>query len=247
MPWIYLSPHLDDVALSCGGLVAEQSQAGEEVSIWTLFAGDPPGGDLPPFARTQHAMWGLGRDAMAVRREEDRRACARLGASPVHLWLPDCVYRRSPEDGRPLYPSEEVIFGPIHPQERPLVDELSRRLAASLPSEAYLVCPLGVGGHVDHRLTRAAAVGLGRALWYYAEVPYVTRDPAWSGGHAPLAAEDGWKVTLFPVSQIALRIWQAAVAEFRSQVPVLWEGGAAMRSALRGYCRQAGGVRLWRR
>ena len=28
MRWIYLSPHLDDAVLSCGGLIFEQSRQG---------------------------------------------------------------------------------------------------------------------------------------------------------------------------------------------------------------------------
>jgi len=50
MNWIYISPHLDDVAFSSGGLVWEQSNAGEQVGIWTIFAGDPPVGPLSDFA-----------------------------------------------------------------------------------------------------------------------------------------------------------------------------------------------------
>jgi hypothetical protein len=37
MRWIYLSPHLDDAALSAGGLIYEQTQAGIQVEIWTFI------------------------------------------------------------------------------------------------------------------------------------------------------------------------------------------------------------------
>lgn len=79
MKTIYLSPHLDDAALSCGGLVWMQAQAGERVEIWTMCAGDPPEGRLSDYAQAHHERWGLGREAVAARREEDARSCNILG------------------------------------------------------------------------------------------------------------------------------------------------------------------------
>ena len=57
MEWIYFSPHLDDVALSCGGLAWEQSQSGSPVQVWTICAGDPPARPLSAFAEELHERW----------------------------------------------------------------------------------------------------------------------------------------------------------------------------------------------
>ena len=80
MTWIYLSPHLDDAAFSCGGLIWEQVKAGETVEVWTICAGEPPEGELPPFARSLHDRWGTGGQTVARRRAEDQAACEVLGA-----------------------------------------------------------------------------------------------------------------------------------------------------------------------
>ena len=48
---IYLSPHLDDAALSCKGSIKQQTQAGERVEVWTVCAGEPPDGPLSMFSR----------------------------------------------------------------------------------------------------------------------------------------------------------------------------------------------------
>ena len=70
--WIFISPHLDDVALSCGGLVWRLAQEGQQVSIWTVLAGDPPDEDYSEFARINHQRWGIsGVEAIAMRREEE--------------------------------------------------------------------------------------------------------------------------------------------------------------------------------
>src|SRR5512139_3118661 len=79
MHWIYLSPHLDDAALSCGGLIWEQVHAGDTVSVWTICAGDPPNGSLSPFAEALHARWQSGIEAAVLRREEDVTSCLLLG------------------------------------------------------------------------------------------------------------------------------------------------------------------------
>ena len=87
MLWIYLSPHFDDVALSCGGLVWEQVQAGDSVSIWTVCSGNAPGGELSPFAEELLLRWEADQDATAQRRLEDIHSCQRLEAISITLKL----------------------------------------------------------------------------------------------------------------------------------------------------------------
>ena len=145
MDWVYFSPHLDDVALSCGGLISQQARTGEKVEIWTVCAGDPPPGSLSPFAEELHARWQTGREATASRRQEDLASCNRLSASCRHLPVPDCIYRRAGLDywdpSKPvdlptlnsdagfLYPDREAIFGALHPLEAGLVRQLAGQLA----------------------------------------------------------------------------------------------------------------------
>ena len=79
--WIFISPHPDDAVYSCGGFIWEQLADGEKVEIWTLFAADPPKDGSSAYAQELHARWKTGQNAMAVRRSEDRAACAGVGAS----------------------------------------------------------------------------------------------------------------------------------------------------------------------
>jgi LmbE family N-acetylglucosaminyl deacetylase len=238
--WIYLSPHLDDVALSCGGLVWEQVQAGEHVEIWTVCAGDPPAGPLSPYAESLHARWQAGREAVAQRRAEDLLACRELGAVARHFFNPDCIYRRSQVDGTPLYNSDRELFGATHPAEEYLVEAWSRELQQSAPPGVNLVCPLALGGHVDHRLVRAAAETSGNPLWYYADYPYVLQD------HSELeAATAGMPVLKFPVTPAGLQAWEKSVAAHASQVSTFWPDLASMQAAIHAYCRWSGGLRLW--
>ncbi len=247
MDWIYLSPHFDDVALSAGGLVWEQAAAGGGVQVWTICGGDPPPDTLSGFAQLLHTRWGIDpqqpQAAVAQRREEDLRSCEKMGATCRHYSFPDCIYRRAPGSGAVLYPTEDALWAPIHPHEEPLIRQLSQVLARELPSGAGIVCPLGLGKHVDHRLTRAAAERLGRPLWYYADYPYSLQ----AAGTLERLRRAGWEATTFPLSGPALQAWQEAVECHRSQLSSFWPDLAGMREAIRLYCRQMGGVQLWRR
>jgi len=157
MDWIYLSPHFDDVALSCGGLVWEQVRKGDRVSIWTVCGGEPPDGELSSFAQELHARWQTGQNAPASRRSEDNASCQRLGARWRFFSLPDCIYRRDPASGEFMYASETALNGDLHPGDFQTIDRLRDVLQQALPPEAVVVCPLGLGRHVDHQLTPAGS------------------------------------------------------------------------------------------
>jgi LmbE family N-acetylglucosaminyl deacetylase len=198
MGWIFLSPHCDDVALSLGGWVWEQAHASQAASIWTVCAGEADPAALSPFAQALHNRWGILPGAAASRREEDRCSCERLGATYRYLSIPDCIYRGSTE---PFYPSEESLWGDLHPAESSLLETLSAALLRELPPEARLVCPLALGHHVDHQLTRRAAEAAGRPLWYYADYPYALQAAAELEG----LKQAGWQAIQFPVTEAACR------------------------------------------
>src|SRR5215213_7233046 len=92
---IYLSPHLDDAALSCGGAIARHANAGARVLVVTLCtAAPPPAGPFSEFAQDHHLMWGLVPErAMAEREREDDLALERLNADTFRAGLLDAIYR----------------------------------------------------------------------------------------------------------------------------------------------------------
>lgn len=241
--WIYLSPHLDDAAYSCGGLLWTQTQAGEEVGVWTLFAGDPPAGRLSPFAEHMHALWEIRDRSFGDRRAEDHRVCAMLGAKYRHFSFRDCIYRRGGPRARFLYPTDKHIFGKLSRADSGLAEELVDEVTRALPPGAQLVCPLGLGNHVDHLLTRLVAERLGRPLLYYEDFPYALQEP----GKNDKVLASAWESEIFPLSPAALNTWQAAVAAYVSQLSVCWETESEMREALSRHLDRVGGVRLWRR
>jgi LmbE family N-acetylglucosaminyl deacetylase len=241
MHWIYLSPHFDDIALSCGGLVWEQTQSGEMVSIWTICAGSPATQPLSGFAKSLHSRWEADEGAMTVRREEDKRANQRLGAVTTHLSILDAIYRHSAIDGTPLYTSDAELFGEFRAEDSGLVVELHADLRKSLPEDCELVCPLALGGHVDHQLVKLAAQSLDQRTWYYADFPYVLQFEGAKEGFAT-----GMKQKIFPVSEAGLKIWGEAAAEHRSQISTFWSDIIEMQKAIHQHWAKVNGVILWR-
>jgi len=237
----YISPHLDDAVFSCGGLIARQTARGDEVVVVTVCAGDPPVGELTPFAYELHRRWGGEGSPMGLRRAEDLVACGRVGASVVHLALPDAIYRRSTQ-GEALYPDSASLFAKPSPVESARIDEAAGALERAVPQESEVYLPLGIGGHVDHLLTRHAAERLIRPRWYYREVPYALR-PAAVGTQA---APEGATEASVALAEAEIEIWAAAAGEYHSQLPTFWPDYESLEADLRSFHDRFGGIPLLR-
>ncbi len=236
---IYLSPHLDDAVFSCGGLIALQDARGEPISVLTVFAGDPPDYRISPLAAELHARWGKAGPPIAMRRTEDRLACARLGASVVHLSYPDAIYRAD-EAGKPLYTDESALFSPPDPSESQLIKDLEASLRDLDFQQTTVYCPLGYGGHVDHRLTRLAAERIGQPLYYYAEFPYAAR----GRNVPPELGEPSGKWRMIPIGDEAIDAWVSAIVEYQTQLSTFWGGEDDLYQEVRDFHDAFGGIRI---
>jgi LmbE family N-acetylglucosaminyl deacetylase len=244
MKWIYLSPHLDDIAFSCGGQIWDLTNRGQSVEIWTISAGDPPDDILSPLAQALHLNWGLGLDVVQIRREEDQQACEIIGAVPRYFSYLDCIYRKTPV-GEFYYSSEGDIFGGLDPREMDLIDMLSNQLLEELPKEARVVAPLGIGNHVDHELTRKAANRLGIPITFYADYPYA-REVDGKQTLEFMELSNEWKFEEFPVSEVGLEKWILAARAYRSQVNTFWVNDEDLDLQIREFSGFSGRFKLWR-
>ena len=245
---IYLSPHLDDAVLSCGGVIHHQTQAGERVVVVTVCAGDPPPGPLSGYALEHHQRWETPGDAVAARRAEDLTALKILGAEAIHLAIPDCLYRTDPASGQHLYPTREALFGDVHPAEAALAQDIARDIAGVLrgaqPHRLYV--PLGLGNHVDHQLARRAAELAGDVFAYFEDYPYAAQE----AGSAAMALGRALTPEVVPLMEADLAAKVAAIAAHTSQISTFWGGLAEMEAAVRQFAERTGGgrlaERLWR-
>lgn len=238
--FLFVSPHLDDVALSCGGWVARLTAAGQAVTIATLCTADAPDDrPLSPAAQREHRQWQLGDRPYRQRRIEDERACRVLGAQPVHLGLLDAVYRCD-ENGAPLY-SDNFIGGDVHPfDQRAYYPHIEAALAPLLAAATQVCGPLAIGGHVDHVLVRRAVEALTPSdrLCYYEDFPYAEAGE-------PLERADPLVARCIALTTHEIETRVRAIACYASQVRVMFGSAEAMSDRLRRYIARVGGERYW--
>lgn len=238
--WIFIAPHFDDVALSCGGLVWDLSNQGHGVEVWTIMAGYPPDEDYSEFAQQNHRAWGLsGEAAIRMRMGEDRAVCDILGAQPRHFDWPDVIYRRDQHTGLALVNNNEELFSK-QPEDQ-LVEEVAHMLMDEIPQNTQLVLPIGLGHHVDHRAVRMAGDKLGWEGFYYADYPYILKN-----FDEPIFLDGCLSKLRYPLNQDALHAWQNAALCYTSQLSGFWRDEAEVRLALRNYM-AGGGGRLWQK
>lgn len=241
---IFLSPHLDDAVLSCGGTIYQLAQAGQSVRVITVFAGDAPPGPLSPFAQSLHDRW---QADPAARRVEDVEAMRRLGAEAIHWPYADAVYRRDPITGAALYDSEESIFGEVVQADAVTIESIARRLAAIDPAAKWYV-PLTAGHHVDHQIVRAAAESPGRGLIYYEDTPYAEA----SAKLEAVLRQEAWSAEWIWMTDAAIRVKAKAINAYSSQIGTFFKDEEEVEQRVRAYARLVEGEsgpaeRLWHR
>jgi LmbE family N-acetylglucosaminyl deacetylase len=245
---IFVSPHFDDVAYSCGGTISILVSEGLRPLVISVFAGIPSLAFNPlklvtkagrPLAFRVHRGMGfrLGyclkpAKIVELRRREDARAFEYLGADVLWLNYLDGIYRGNGARYRHI---QQLLGGEIHPSDH----EISRRLAVDLgkidathPGITWYM-PLGVGRHVDHRLVSAAARGLserGAVLKFYEDFPYVAATGALQERLQELSQP------LVPAQvEIALQPRIEAAALYASQIKMSFGDKQAIHKAIQDY------------
>jgi LmbE family N-acetylglucosaminyl deacetylase len=242
---VVLSPHLDDAVLSCGGLLHARAERGERVLLVTLFAGEAPDAAArSPLAEELHGVWNLEEDVLRIRRGEDRRASEALGVMALHWDFPEALYRVGGPGSLPLYPTRQALHGDLRLEDEALASELADALTA-LPASAVVLAPLGVGGHVDHRLARrvARAVVAPERLWLYEDFPDARSRLAVARA---LVRRRRWEPRVETLAETDLQAKCRAIACYESQLLTAFRDAAEMERRVRRFARRRGGERLWR-
>jgi len=142
---VVVSPHLDDAVLSLGGLIGREAAAGKRVEVWSCFTAGPALDSIPPAQR----VFG----DYSVRRAEDERALAVLGAG--HPWLdrPERIWRAPP-----LARTLHVFHTPPKMDDFSELRTIRAAIGELIESRAQIYAPLAVGHHVDHVEVALAAL-----------------------------------------------------------------------------------------
>lgn len=157
MKHIYVSPHADDVALSCGGQIIANLHRKDEILVLNMFTSESGSSGSRLFDSVNSA-----------RTAEDRSAWDHIGVETVYADLPEALLRKQ-------FPFE--IRGRVRDDK--VVSDICGIIADCAPShpDAVFHFPAGIGSHVDHLACKRAAFRLldeGRLdrIILYEDVPY---------------------------------------------------------------------------
>ena len=192
-PLLVLSAHLDDAVLSCGGLIAWLARRCP-LTVATVFtaAGAPPHTRAARSFLRQCCAPDAG-TLFADRRTEDRDVLDGLGVSHRHLGATDALFRtrdpRGPAQallGRALpelvhrYPTYrfDIARGRVAAGDRALTAGLTTRVTElrDAVDARIVLCPVGIGRHVDHLITRTVGRRSADRVVYYSDFPYDLAD-----------------------------------------------------------------------
>lgn len=223
---LFVSPHLDDAAFSCGGTLARWAQAGGAAHLATVFTASVP--NPTGFALACQLDKGLEADVdyMALRRAEDRAATGILGAQAHHL-----PHAEAPHRG---YDAAEALFAGVRDGDD--VQHAAQRSLAALVNDLapdLLFAPQGIGGHVDREQTIRALRALPPAapICWYRDAPYVFRHPE----AAPANFFPEALTTLCVDVADTLDTKADAAAAYTSQLGFQFGGESPMRDALAAF------------
>jgi LmbE family N-acetylglucosaminyl deacetylase len=188
-PLLFLSAHLDDAVLSCGALIATMARRCP-LTVATVFtaAGAPPHTHAARSFLRQCSAPDAG-TLFADRRTEDRDVLVGLGVHHVHLGATDALFRtRDPRSaalgrlGRVVpelmhrYPTYryDIAKGRVASGDRALIAALTGQVTElmSTVGARLVLCPVGVGNHVDHLITRTLGAHQAGRVIYYSDFPY---------------------------------------------------------------------------
>lgn len=228
---LFLSPHLDDAAFSCGGTLLRLTDDPHwRVAVCTIFTSSVP--DPQGFALRCQTDKGIpaGVDYMALRRTEDESYAAFASAHSTRHW----DYREAPHRG---YESPADLFAGVRDEDavwQCLSDDLATLDDELRPDLVF--APQGLGNHVDHLQTIRATLAVWpveRVAWYR-DTPYAIREP-----DARIAGLLRLEEDLFPcrvpMSSAVLERKIAGCSLYASQIGFQFGGSVALREKLTAF------------
>lgn len=180
----FISPHLDDAALSCGSLLEKLAKK-TNVAVINVFT---KAGNTNSFsARKALSIHGFknSKEYYKVRVNEDLKAYTSLGVKVINLGYTEALWREKKRTGtfskilsfvlpeaKLLYPTFRfnILKGKLAKEDFELVELLQRKIG-NLNRNAIIFAPLSIGSHVDHKLVYESTKNF-RNVVYWSDFPY---------------------------------------------------------------------------
>jgi LmbE family N-acetylglucosaminyl deacetylase len=180
-----ISPHQDDAILSTGMLLLNLKKY-KNVTVVNCFTRAHEGPytfSARKFLKDSN-LYSNGAVLYHDRQKEDKKALSRLGVKIVNLGLEDALFRKTSGNGffskifpeiNHIYPTYRWhIMKKISPRDYAL-PMLKKFLETYKNENACYLAPYGIGGHIDHLITRKVCEKVFGDVILYSDFPYNVR------------------------------------------------------------------------
>lgn len=182
---VFISPHLDDAILSCGGLMLELSRKTEltVINVFTVAHSGPYTLSARKFLQAS-GDFNNADELYNARIAEDQQALSKLGVNVTNLGFEDALFRTKPK--KTLFGKVLPEFNHIYPTYKwhitksvnktdPALTDVRKQLKKINQKKTVVFAPYGIGNHVDHQLVNTVSKSLFKKLVLYSDFPYNIR------------------------------------------------------------------------
>lgn len=231
----FISPHLDDAALSAGGLISYL--AGKVpvtvINVFTEVHNERPTLSAKAFLKQSGVK--KADKLFTKRRKEDSKVFNKIGVKVVNLGFIDVLWRKKEYEGwfrnsvgkllpelKHTYPTYRFHagLGKVSDKDRKLTTDIKKRLEdiVGKRKNSMVICPVGIGKHVDHVIVRAVASDTFKKIIYWSDFNYSME---W-GGENKFIDKKNLKLAYFDRNLLSKR---RLIAGYKSQIFAIFPHG----------------------
>lgn len=182
---VFISPHLDDAILSCGGLMLELARKTEltVINVFTATHNGPYTLSARKFLQAS-GNYSNANKLYEARVTEDRQALSKLGVNVTNLGIADALFRTKPKQSllgkilpefNHVYPTYKWHITKSVNKTDPALADVRKQLEKVNQKKTVVFVPYGIGNHVDHQLVSNVSKNLFQRLVLYSDFPYNIR------------------------------------------------------------------------
>jgi len=219
---LFVAPHLDDVAFSCGPAFSEHAEV-HVATVFTATVESPTG-----FALACQLNKGLAKetDYMAIRRAEDQKWAETIGVAKFFHG----PFREAPHRG---YENVKMLFGDVRPEDsvgHEIAFWLREIIGQCRPDRIFF--PLAIGNHVDHQILKTVArkTVCSEPVSFYINQPYAAKNRSQTREQIRDLQQLSWgqPQMIQPQAERAL----AAASAYATQIPFQFGSVTQMKELL---------------
>lgn len=184
IPCVFVSPHLDDAYLSCGTLISRLSGKTDITIINVFTQAHNEEMTLSAKKALRDAGYRDGVSLSEARKKEDAAVYSHYKVDVVNLGFQDALFRKKEKTSLAgkfipeldhIYPTYRWhMHGKVSKHDTAIA-QIFPKIKPYLRKDTLLFIPYGIGGHVDHMVTRQVCEANYSGCVYYADFPYTTR------------------------------------------------------------------------